>query len=195
MAYRSMAMSYNNLLMFSDKTKYLQKASELKDRLSDRERLIIEGDLLRDTEKTYPQAIDSYAKLLELYPDDTIAGTNLAIIYSESEDYDKAIERYQVQIRNRERTFFPYGNQAECLMARGEYDKAREVLELYIATFGENTSIRGDVAASHFFQGDFALALADVRKVRSFDSDNIMGIIWEGIIAHGRGDDADGYDG
>ena len=44
MAFRSMAMSYNNLLMFSDKTRYLEKAYELKDRLSDRERFIIEGD-------------------------------------------------------------------------------------------------------------------------------------------------------
>ena len=77
---------------------------------------------------------------MKLYPDDTIAGTNSAIIYSEIEDYDQAIAQYQVQVRNRERTFFPYGNQAEALMAKGMYDKAREVLELYIVTFGENPS-------------------------------------------------------
>jgi len=128
---------------------------------------------------------------LKLYPDDTIAGTNSAIIYSEIEDYDKAIDQYQVQIRNRERTFFPYGNQSEALMAKGMYDKAREVLELYIATFGENTSIREDLATSFFCQGNYDQALVETKKIRSFDPDNIMSVIWEGLIAHGRGDYAE----
>ena len=191
MAYRSMAMSYNNLLMFSDKTKYLQKAYELKDRLSDRERYIIEGDLFRETEKTYPKAIEAYTQLLKLYPDDTIAGTNQAILYSEIEEWDQAIERYQVQVRNGERTFFPYGNQSEALMAKGMYDKAREVLELYIATFGEHTSIREDLALSHFYQGNYDLALVEARIIRSFDPDNVMSLILEGIISQCRGDYAE----
>jgi tetratricopeptide (TPR) repeat protein len=188
MAYRSMAMSYNNLLMFSDGKKYLQKAFELKDRLSDRERYLIEGEFFRYSEKSYPKAIEAYTKLLKLYPDDTIAGTNLGILYSDVEEWDKAIDQYQVQIQNRDKSFFAYGNQSDAYMAKGMYEKAREVLELYIATFGEHASIREDLALNYFLRGDYDLAFVEAKKVRSSDPDNIWSIIYEGIISHCRGD-------
>jgi len=191
MAYRSMAMSYGNLLMFSDANKYLQKAFELKDRLSDRERCLIEGEFFRETEKTYPQAIEAYTRLLKLYPDDAIAGTNLGILYSAVEEWDRAIEQYQVQIQNREKSFFSYGNQSDAYMAKGLYDKAHDVLELYIDTFGEHASIRESLALNYFFQGNYDLALVEANKVRSSDPDNIMSIIYEGIISQCRGDDVE----
>ena len=51
MAYRSMAMSYSNLYLFSENKKYLQKALELSDRLSDREHYLIQGDFYQESEK------------------------------------------------------------------------------------------------------------------------------------------------
>ena len=191
MAYRSMAMSYNNLLMFSEKEKYLRKAFELKDRLSDRERYLIEGEFFRYREKAYDRAIEAYTKLLKLYPDDTIANSNLGILYVDLEEWDKGIEQYQVQIQNRDKSFFPYSNQAEAYMAKGMYDKAKEVLELYIDNFGEHASIRQDLALNYFFQGNYELALVETKKALSLDPDNVMSIIYEGIISHCRGDYAD----
>ncbi|MGB7296994.1 MAG: protein kinase, partial [Candidatus Aminicenantales bacterium] len=188
MAYRSMAMAYNNLLMFSEKTKYLKKAFDLAGRLSERERLLIQGEFLRESEKTYDQAIEAYTRLLELYPDDTIGGTNLGVIYSEIEDWDRAIEIYERQIQRKDQSFFPYVNQAEAYRHKGMYDRARDVLELYIKYFGDSARLREDLAQNYFFQGKYEAALEETKRALSLDPRSIMSVINQGIIAHARGD-------
>jgi tetratricopeptide (TPR) repeat protein len=115
----------------------------------------------------------------------------LGILYFDLEEWDKAIEQYQVQIQNRDKSFFAYENQAEAYEAKGMYDKAKEVLELYIDNFGEHASIRQDLALNYFFQGDYELALVETKKALTYDPDNIMSIIYEGIISQCRGDLAD----
>ena len=188
MAYRSMAMSYSNLLMFSESKKHLQKAFELKDRLSDRERYLIEGEFFRATEKTYNKAIEAYTNLLKLYPDDSIANSNLGILYVDLEEWDKAIKQYEEQIQRRDKSFFPYVNQSEAYRAKGMYDKAREVLELHIDNFGDSAPIREELALNYFFQGKYDLALVETKKALSLDPDDIMAVIQEGIIFHCWGD-------
>ncbi len=99
MAYRSMGSAYGNLGQSVERRKYYQKALEFKDRVSERERYSIEGDSYRQSEKTLAKAIEAYQKLLELYPDDLIGNTNLGVLYSDIEEWDKAIERYRVPRR------------------------------------------------------------------------------------------------
>jgi serine/threonine protein kinase/Flp pilus assembly protein TadD len=188
MAYRSMAVSYSNLLMFSEAKKYIRKAFELRDRLSDRERYLIEGEFFRNTEMTYDQAIEAYTKLLKLYPDDTIANTNLGILYADLEEWDKAISQYGEQIGRRDKSSFPYINQSEAYMAKGMYDKAKEVLELHIDRFGDSAPLREGLAMNYFFQGKYDLALDETRKALVLNPDDIMAVIQEGIILLGRGD-------
>ena len=188
MAYRSMAMSYNNLLIFSEREKYLQRAFELEDRLSDRERYLIEGEFFTKTEKTYNKAIEAYTNLLQLYPDDSIANTNLGVLYFNLEEWDKAINQYGEQIRRKDKSFFPYTNQSEAYRAKGMYDKAREVLELHINRFGDSAPIRAELAMNYFFQGKYDLALVETKKALSLDPDNVWAMIQEGLICLGIGD-------
>jgi serine/threonine protein kinase len=72
MAYRGMAAAYSNLGMLKKQKETIQKALELVDRVSERERYLIQGQYYYSDPKTYDKAIESYNKLLELYPDDTI---------------------------------------------------------------------------------------------------------------------------
>jgi serine/threonine protein kinase/tetratricopeptide (TPR) repeat protein len=173
MAYRSMAMSYYNLFLFSESKKYLQKAFELKDRLSDRERYLIEGEFYRDSETTYDKAIEAYNKLLELYPDDSIANTNLGILYLWIEQWDKAIERYLIQIQGKDESFFPYNNIAEAYRAKGMYEAARKVLEGYIQNIHESDQIREELSMNYLFQGEYEPALAEIEKAIHLNPDNI----------------------
>jgi len=191
MAYRSMAMSYNNMLMFSEKTKYLKKAFDLAGRLSERERLLIQGEFLRESEKTYDQAIEAYTRLLELYPDDSIGGTNLGVIYSGIEDWDRAIEIYERQIQRKEQAFFPYVNQAEAYRHKGMYDRGRDVLELYIKYFGDSARLREELALHYFYQGKYEEALEETKHALSLDPKSVWSIIYQGIISHARGDPAE----
>jgi len=182
MAYRSMAMGYNNLLLFSEAKKYLQKAFELKDRLSDRERYLIEAEFYRDSEKTYDKAIEAYRKHLELYPDDSIANTNLGVLYMSTEQWDEAIERYLVQIEGKDESFFPYTNIAESYRAKGMYETARKVLEGYIQDIQESNEIRLELSLNYFLQGEYDLALAEADKAISVNPDSIPVLFYRGNV-------------
>jgi tetratricopeptide (TPR) repeat protein len=188
MAYRSMAMAYNNLLMFSERRKYLQKAFELSDKLSDRERYLIEGEFFRETEKAYPRAIEAYSNLLTLYPEDLIGNANLSILYINLEQWDKAIERCEVLIRSRDESFFPYSNIAMAFQAKGLYEKSREVLESYIENFQDSSAIRIDLDLNYLFQGKYELALVELDKAVSLYPDNIRNLVQKGVISHCSGD-------
>ncbi len=188
MAYRSIAVSYNNLLMFSEATRYQKKAFDLAGRLSDRERFLIQGEFLRQSEGTYDQAIEAYNRLFELYPDDDIGNTNLGTIYTDIEDWDRAIETYEREIREKDRTFFAYINQADAYRHKGMYDKAAEVLELYVTYFGDSARLREEIALNLFYQGKNEAALAEIRYALSLDPERIMTVVFRGIISQAMGD-------
>jgi serine/threonine protein kinase/Flp pilus assembly protein TadD len=164
MAYRSMAMSYNNLFLFSERAKYMQKAVEYADRLSGRERYIIEGGYYSESEKTYDKAIEAYKKLLELYPYDDIVNHNLALIYWNLEEWDKAIERYEV-CRQVKTKFIPsYTQLADSYSAKNMYDKSNEVLADYLKNIKDHFMIHLSLAYNHIDLGELDLALAEVEK-------------------------------
>jgi serine/threonine protein kinase/Tfp pilus assembly protein PilF len=188
MAYRSMAMSYSNLALFSEKKRCIQKAFELKDRLSDRERYLIEAEFYKGSEVTYDKAIEAYNKHLELYPEDSIARTNLGVLYISTEQWDKSIGCYLAQIQAKDESFFPYINIAEPYRAKGEYETARKVLEGYIQDIGDRIMIRLDLSLNYLIQGDYDLALAEANKAQSFNPDNVMVYITKGNVYVGKED-------
>ena len=167
MAYRAIAMAYSNLGYDSEMKKYLQKAFELIDRLSDRERHLIQGEFYRKSEKTYDKAFEAYNKLLELYPKDEIGNVNLGILYADLEEWDKAIERYEVTIQNKDETYFSYFNMAYVYAAKGLYDKAKEILEYYLNNFSNDPMIRWALALNYLCQGKYDLALVELDKAMS----------------------------
>ena len=164
MAYRSMAVSYNNTYMFDESDKWLRKALELSDRVSEKERLLIEADYFSRSERTAAKAIEALGKLLAIYPDDTFANTKLAYQYLSYGIWDKAAEFSQAAIRNNARTYYPYSYLATIHEALGEPGKAREAAELGIRTLGDNDSFRLDLADAHLYQGRFREALEETDK-------------------------------
>jgi tetratricopeptide (TPR) repeat protein len=163
-AYRSMSAAYSVMGYRAESRKYRQKALELSDRVSDRERYRIQGDFYRYSEKTYDKAIEAYHKLLDLYPEDLGGNNNLGTLYQNLEEWDKSIERYEVLIQNKEEFHYPYIYQAESYAAKGLYDKARQVLENYINNYTDNAAIRRSLAIVHLCQGKYDFALVEVDK-------------------------------
>jgi eukaryotic-like serine/threonine-protein kinase len=164
MAYRSMAVSYNNTYMFSEAEKWLRKALELSDRVSEKERLLIESDYFSRSERTATKAIEALGKLLAIYPDDEFVNTKLAYQYLEYEIWDKAAEFSLAAIQNNARTYYPYSYLATIHEALGEPEKAKEAAELGIRTIGDNDSFRGDLSDYYLYQGRFKEALEETEK-------------------------------
>ena len=183
MAYRSMAMSYNNLSLYNERKKYLQKALEYFDRLTDEERFMIQGDFFKDSDLTLDKAIESYEKLVEIYPENTMANHNLAMIYCyDFEEWDKAIEKYEACVKSRTEFVYSYIQLADACRSRGLYAKAIKVLEDYIRNFSDNAEIQTELAYTDIYQGDFRSAQAKVERALAVDPNDFQAWVVRGDI-------------
>ncbi|MBN1222935.1 MAG: protein kinase [Candidatus Aminicenantes bacterium] len=172
MAYRKMAVAFSNMGKWEERKKYMQKAMALSDRLTEREKLLIEGSYFGSSESTYDKAIESYEKLIALYQgsDEAISAlTNLGVLYGQIEDWDKAIEHTEAAIKAGSEFSILYTNLAFDYMAKGEYDKAGEALKEGIGRFNNFSLAHWTLARLYAFQGRFDLALDEVEKAAAID--------------------------
>jgi len=164
MAYRSLGVSYSNLGKYMEAKKYIQKAMELSDRLTEREKLNIQGYFYNQSDFTYDKAIEAYNKLLKLYPEDTIVSHNIALIYNNIEEWDKAIEHFETARKANTDFILTYTNLAISYKRKGMYDKAIEVYEDCIRDFPDDPRGHSNLAYLYTFQGKYDLALNEMDK-------------------------------
>ena len=188
-AYMAMSWSYGNLGFRAEEKIMLQKALELSERLTDRERYNIEGQYyMVQSEKTWDKALEAFEKLMELYPDDITGNNALAVLHGYFGDRDKAIEHYKVCIDNKTEDVVIYTNLAGTYRTDGLFDKAIEVLEGYINNIQDSDFIRRNLALTYRHQGKYDLALAETDKALSFNPDSWQNIRLKGDIYLYRGD-------
>ena len=164
LAYRSLAMAYNNLGFLPMREKYTEKAMELSGRLPERDRYLIEGTYFTNSENTYDRAIPVYKKALELYPDDTTINHNLALIYYGMDEYDNAILYYERAVKAKTIFAGTYTQLANALRTTGEMDKALAVLETGLKITTNKSSINRGMALHFLFMGEEERALAAVEQ-------------------------------
>jgi len=167
MAYRSMASAYRNFGIMSRAKVYLQKAMDLRERLSERERYLIEGDFYLLSERTADKAIEAYEKALRLDPDDPMAGTALGVAYSMIDERDKEKAAYEKSVGQKGAGHISTVNLAGCYEWEGMFEKARDLLEDYARTYSDSLVLRYGVARSYYHEGRFDEARAEAEKIRS----------------------------
>jgi tetratricopeptide (TPR) repeat protein len=190
LAYRIMAACYGDLGYYSKWEESIQKALGLLDRVSERERYLIQGNFYTYSlsGRRLDKAIDVFDKLLELYPEDYIGNKNLGNLFLKHEQWDKAIERFNILIENKVESIWPYANISQAYMAKGLYEKAQEVLENYTENFLDNRVIRHRLALNYYNQGKLDLALSEIDKAISLDPASSGNIMLRGDIFCCKGD-------
>jgi tetratricopeptide (TPR) repeat protein len=176
MAYRSLGMAYGNLGLAPRRKKNLEKAMDQTDRLSDRERFMIEGSYYLNNEDTFDRAMAAFKKVLEHYPDDTIASHNTAIMYHDLDQWKEAISYYEKARSARTDFVGTYTSLASCYRNNGEDDKAKAILDFYLENSGDSDVIRRGLATHYWHTGKYDLALAEVEKALSMDPNNFRNI-------------------
>lgn len=169
MAWRSVAMAFNNLELRPARLDAISRAFELRDKVSERERYTIEADYYKSWERSYDKAMEAYRKLLELYPDDTIGNTNLGILYFELEEFDNAIACYETNLRNNPDDRLATWNLTDTYQAMGLYSRANEVIERYLSRNPGNISFLHKQSNVYLYQGEYDLAQASMEKVLAQD--------------------------
>jgi tetratricopeptide (TPR) repeat protein len=138
---------------------------EKSDRLSYKERLIIQADIQKYIERNRDEAIALYEKILEDYPDDPFVNYALGLIYMNVlGDWDKALPYLEAARASRTEFLSAYQVLGNAYESKGMYDLSQEVYEDYRDNFVDNATIHRYLANNYVYQGKFDLALEEASK-------------------------------
>ncbi|MDP2914514.1 MAG: protein kinase [Candidatus Aminicenantes bacterium] len=188
LAYWKLAENYDYLGNPGLAKKNLEKALDLLDRVSLRDRYLIQGFAASRLEESPVKAIESYKKLLALYPNDETGLSYLGSIYRNMEEWDAAIEQFEKILKINQRYMFAYENLAFAYTAKGLYEKALALLQASEPIFPEVMFFPKQRTLIFLIQGKFDEAAAAIKKTLARapnDGDNLE---YQGIIEHLRGD-------
>jgi tetratricopeptide (TPR) repeat protein len=94
MAYARLGVAYGNQGAFTKAIEYLKKAYDLRERVTERERMYIESQYALQ-QFDLPKALQSYKLFVATYPRDTAAWNNLANAYGLVGDLEQALAGFQ----------------------------------------------------------------------------------------------------
>jgi tetratricopeptide (TPR) repeat protein len=173
MAYRTAAIAFGNMGYSSERQDYLEKALEMSHRVSLREKYLIEGDYYQRTDKQ--KAIDSYEKLLAIYPYDVTGNINLGMLYNNIRELNKALTCFKNGIIGDPSVLISYMDAAWVYTELAKYDSAKYYLEMYRTNYEDNEIIRAYLSEFHLYKHEYDLALLEINealKIKPNDFNN-----------------------
>jgi eukaryotic-like serine/threonine-protein kinase len=156
MAYARLGTIYNNLGQTQLSEQNRQKAFELRDRASEREKLYIMSHYYADSGQL-DKGITAYELYIQTYPRDAVPFNNLAVIYNELGQFDNALEKAKHAVELDPDMMNGYGQVASAYAGLNRIEEARATL---------NTAVqhKGSTAGSHAY-----LAVLDWCEGRDAD--------------------------
>ncbi len=167
MAFAKLAVIYNNLQLPRESADYARRAFERADRLTERERLYVEGVHYSRRPETADRAIAAYRRAVELYPDHDSARNNLALMAVLREDDDEVIR--QLEELRRLGGEFPssYSMLAGAYVRTGNPERAHDVLQDYLRRYPANGAGHLNLGGFLIGRGQFDEATKVLEKGRA----------------------------
>jgi tetratricopeptide (TPR) repeat protein len=185
MAYRLMACS-NYYLGYENKVKENLEIALKQERVSESERLLIQGDYAYIVEQDNRKAIEIYQNLIEMNPEYDIPKLMLAALYMNLEEWDLALEWYNKVLESSPSIADnAWNNIAFICMAKGWYDFARNIFQRNRDAFKSKSYCHRNVTHTYIYKGEYDLALLEIEKALSIEPDEypskaLMGNIYQG---------------
>jgi eukaryotic-like serine/threonine-protein kinase len=154
MAYATLSVAYGNLSQRSLALEYATKAYELRNRVTEREKLRITADYFYATGELEKET-QTYELWETSYPQDSIPHDNLGANYAATGQYDKALAEDQEGIRLAP-TAIDYSNLATTYLALNRLDDAKAIFDQARAHKLDGGIVRQQMYYLAFLQGDTA---------------------------------------
>jgi len=186
MAYATLGVAYGNLGRDSLSHENLQKAYELKERASERERFYISahyyGEYTRDINKT----IETYEEWKKTYPRDTVPLDNLALQYYGIGHFDKALANASQGYQLDPKDTFANQNLAGSYMVLNRYDEAKSVITNAQI---QNLSFTGarDLYAIAFMQHDQSAMQRNLEVLKGKGIREVLILLFKGEGEYSQG--------
>ena len=155
MAYARMGNQYLTVGQADLARQNFQKAFDLRERASEREKFYI-------TEKYYDgtgqleQAIQAMEFYAQTYPSDQTPRVNLSVAYQVLGDFDKALTNSLEAIRLEPDSWYGYVNAAYCYTALGRFDEAKAVINTGLQKTNGGVVLHASLYYVALVQGDKA---------------------------------------
>ncbi len=156
MAYAALAVRYSNLEQPSIALEYATKAYQLRDRVSEREKMRIEAGYFLESGEL-DKEIQTYQQWIANYPRDSVARGNLGGSYSNMGDYDKALAQQLEALRLAPESVGNYSNLGSKYLSLNRLDDAKATFDQAFAHKLDGGGLRGDIYILAFLQGNTAL--------------------------------------
>ena len=154
------------------------KAYEGRDRLTDRERLLAEAAYHTYVGEGLDAAIQAYEGVLAIYPTDGIAGNNLAVLYGERGEPERAADLYVRAIERGRAPAVSYTNAAFTLFDIGQADSASAILASFKERYPDHPQVAQYSAALASARFDYEAAERSVQELMEAQEGNPRWEMW-----------------
>ena len=128
-AYALLGLNYSNLGQPTRAAQELEKAYQLRDRVSEREKLRISANYYYIVTGELEKEAQTYQLWVQSYPNDSVPHGNLGANYSALGQYDQALPELKRGIALAPDTVVGYQNIGLVYLALGQFDKAKAALD------------------------------------------------------------------
>jgi serine/threonine protein kinase/tetratricopeptide (TPR) repeat protein len=136
--YARMATIYSNTNEKEKAQENIRKAYELRDRVSEREKLYITEHYFDIATGELDKEIDALKLYDRTYPSDSVPSNNLAVSYEQLGDFAKAAEYARESLRADPNSANTYANLTYAYVGNGQYDEAWQTMELGLKRFPDS---------------------------------------------------------
>jgi tetratricopeptide (TPR) repeat protein len=156
LAYARLSVAYSNAGQPELADEYAQKAFELRDRVSEREKLYISQHYYNFVTGEVDKMIEVLELYQQTYPRDNVPPNNLGVAYNKTGQYEKAVEEAREAIRLNPNIPNGYLLEGVAFMGLNRFDEAKAIFEQGAQKFDSTplyinlyllASYRGDAAA------------------------------------------------
>ncbi|HEY8188740.1 MAG TPA: protein kinase [Pyrinomonadaceae bacterium] len=155
-AYARLSVMYFNLRQSEKTEEYAQKAFNLRDRVSEREKFYIAATYYQNVLGDLDKTIESLELWRRTYPRDYVPLNNLAVNYNFLGAYDKQLEAAHAAFNLNPNAASPYTNLAWAYLRLNRLDEARKIIEEAIKQDKVSFGMRGAIFTLYYLNGDIA---------------------------------------
>jgi tetratricopeptide (TPR) repeat protein len=186
MALATLGIAYNNEGDSHNAVAYIQRAFDVRERASEREKFYISSHYYDTGRRQLEKGIEIYEQWKQTYPRDGVPRDNLALNYEATGQHEKAVANASEAIRLDPKDRYAYQNLASGYQYLGRYDEAKAVAEQAIAQKAEPWTIYVTLYALAFIRGDEAAMRQEVERGQGKPQEPVV------LVLEGNGECAQG---
>ena len=139
LAHARLGTVYSNIGQGAQAVEHRTRAYELRDRVSERERLYITGHYYSGVARDNNKALETYDIWKQAYPRDAVPYVNGGRIYASRGETDKALAAYLKALELEPTLRLAYTNVIGAYLEKGRLDEAQAMVDRQIKALGETT--------------------------------------------------------